>query len=413
MSRTMSHRLRYQFRFGRRQLLRHSCRCYCQFGWAQTSLQELCPQVKMIYCRLSALSLLVEFAQLLPNARISVVQPNRLPARASPPSITQTKKGNPMKFTSKTFTFALLTALLVSAMTGDSARARHHKKSEQQQLNSQTSMEIFPIQRGYDGAQFIVTKAGYLVSLPGLGIAPDATQIAAYRDEQNNIWYIDREGVPVKLTPEQVQWGMAQINQQASQQAAQQTQQPATTTVVQQTVNQGSSNGLNAVGTGLAVAGGMVAGAAISSSLYHNNYYGIPYGVPVYHNGGRYYYNGANGSKVYINNANNKYINQWNHQTSWPNNNYKHPTQLPANGHVNPGSIPNHGYNRPTQLPSHHHGSISGNGLAGPAHLPANHHGSISGHGFTANHSMHHTSHGAARFSGGAAHGAHGGGRRR
>lgn len=313
----------------------------------------------------------------------------------------------------KTVTLAVVTIVLAAATVNDCAWAKKHKKSDENILNSQTSMEIFPIQRGYDGAQFIVTKAGYLVSLPGLGIAPDATQIAAYRDEQNNTWYIDRDGIPVKLTPEQIQWGMAQINQQAAQQQSQ----------MQQPVNQGSSGVGSALGTGLAVAGGMVAGAALSGAMYNNNYYGIPYGVPVYHNGGRYYYNGGNGNRVYINNSNNKYINQWNHQTNWKNNkpttlpSYGHPATIPAHGHTpqlpsygHPGTIPGHGYTRPTQLPSNHHGSLAG---ARPAQLPSNHHGSVSGHGFAANQSVHHSISGGGAHAAHAAHGARGGGGRR
>jgi hypothetical protein len=262
---------------------------------------------------------------------------------------------------SRAFILSTITASLVATTAAHDASARHHKKSDKSNpADSQVSMEIFPIQRGYDGAQFIVTKAGYFVSIPGLGVAPDATQVAAYKDEQNNIWYIDRNGVPVKLTEAQVQWGAAQINQQAQARAMAAGQEPmqqsepvpsSTNVVVEQQPAQ-SSSGVGGLATGLAAAGGAMAGAALSNSLYRNNYGGIPYGVPVYHNGGRYYYNGSNGNRVYINNSSNNksinQINQWNRQTNWQNIQHNnHPTQLPvrqpSGGHAN----------LPTQLPAH------------------------------------------------------------
>jgi len=251
----------------------------------------------------------------------------------------------------KTFIFTLTTAFLITATVSNEASARRHKKDNNSESNnSQISMEFFPIKRGYDGAQFVVTKEGYLVSLPGLGVAPDATQIAAYRDAQNNIWYIDYKGTAIKLTAEQIQWGMAQIDQQAQARAAASGQpigqsneatapnstyvsgqQPTQTVIVQQPANQGSSSGGSALATGLAAAGGAAAGAALSGVMYNNNYRGIPYGTPVYHNGGRSYYNGAGGNKVYVNNSGNKYINQWNHQTNWQNTNHGHSTYYSSN----------------------------------------------------------------------------------
>jgi len=84
---------------------------------------------------------------------------------------------------------AALTASVVAFSSAIDALARHKISAQSiQSGDNQVSMEFFPIQKGYDGAQFIVTKAGYTVSIPGLGVAPDANQIAAYKDEQNNIW---------------------------------------------------------------------------------------------------------------------------------------------------------------------------------------------------------------------------------
>ncbi len=241
-----------------------------------------------------------------------------------------------------TLGLAFVASWLVATAAPQDALAKQ-KKSNQDNAPNQTSMELFPVKRGYDGAQFIVTKAGYMVSLPGVGIAPDATQIAAYKDAQNNIWYIDRNGSAVKLTDEQVQWGMAQINQQAQarqmmaeqqNQAQSQNQAPqpptANVVVVQQPVASSGGGGTTPLVTGLAAAGGAMAGATLSNSMYRNNYHGCPYGTPIYHSGGRPYYNGASGNKVYVNNSNNQYLKQFNQQTNWQNAQHNRHGQYPA-----------------------------------------------------------------------------------
>ncbi|HEY9717069.1 MAG TPA: hypothetical protein V6C69_06360 [Trichormus sp.] len=292
---------------------------------------------------------------------------------------------------SRTLVLVFVASWLAVVSTAHDAWARHKKSNQNDQIN-QTAMEIFPIQRGYDGAQFIVTKAGYLVSLPGLGIAPDATQIAAYRDEQNNIWYIDRNGAPVKLTDQQVQWGIAQINQQAQArgmmpaQPIQEQQQAAPNVVVVQQPTESSGGGGSGIGTGIMAAGGAMAGAALSNAMYHNNYNGIPYGTPVYHgNGGRCYYNGANGSRNYINNSNNKYVNQFNHQSNWQHTQRNNPSQI---GHGNHAA----------QLPTN--GGFSGRSR---------------GHNLRSGGSLNHVRSGGsrARASAGRSRGGGGGGRRR
>jgi hypothetical protein len=287
-------------------------------------------------------------------------------------------------------TMALFTGSIVVLTATNECAARHHKKSDTNTSDSPVTMQVFPIERGYDGAQFIVTPKGYTVSLPGLGVAPDATQLAAYRDAENNYWYIDRTGNAVKLTTDQMQWIMAQINQQAQAQGMMQpnaesaaTQQPAqNVVVVQQPASQSSSGGSPLV-TGLAAAGGAMAGAALGTAMYHNNYNGIPYGVPVYHHGGRYYYNGANGNKVYVNKS--TYVNQWNHQNNWQNMQHNHPTQLPANRpnsgnhHNTAAQFPSGGSNhqrpnyqgKPQQMPAgarHSHHGISGGGSSRQGH---------------------------------------------
>lgn len=244
----------------------------------------------------------------------------------------------------KGFIFASSLALCLSATVNDQACAKKHKTDyyNNSAIYNQTSMEIFPIRRGYDGAQFIITKEGYWVSIPGLGVSPDATELAAYRDAQNNYWYVDRNNNHIRLTPQEVEWGMAQINQQAQARAmsgqppiqhdysasnsmfasGQLQQQQLPVVNVQQPIiqtQQSSSGTGGAIAAGLAAAGGAFAGAALGGMMYNNNYGGIPYGVPMYHDGRRYYYNGANNRRIYVNNSNNKYINQWNHQSNWKN----------------------------------------------------------------------------------------------
>ncbi len=248
--------------------------------------------------------------------------------------------------------FLTMLACLASVILSGNDIAFARKKSKKNAVpdSSQVSMCMYPVVKGPDGKQNIITKAGYEVHIPGLGIAPDANQIALYGDGQKNFWYVDKDGRSVKMTDQQVEWGLAQINQQAqARQSAMMhgqatishagatpppimvpstpqtayVQQPAPTVVVQNAApaSQSSAVGSAAV-TGLAAAGGAMAGAAISNSLYRNNYYGVPYGAPVYHHGGKYYYNGANGKKVYVA-PNAHYTNQWNQQNLQYQKNYR------------------------------------------------------------------------------------------
>jgi hypothetical protein len=245
----------------------------------------------------------------------------------------------------------LLIAVLLGLAILVNAPAIARKKSPKEAIpdSSPVSMCMFPVVIGSDGRQNIITRAGYQVNIPGLGIAPDAKQIALYSDGQNHFWYVDKSGHSIKMTDQQVEWGMAQINQQAA--AAQQNsaalqgqqtvvqphggvapnsvapvyvQQPAPTVVVQNSSPAPSSSAAgSALVTGVAAAGGAMAGAALTNSLYRNNYYGVPYGTPVYHQGGHYYYHGANGAKVYVA-PNSHYTNQWNQQKNYRADRYEH-----------------------------------------------------------------------------------------
>ena len=82
---------------------------------------------------------------------------------------------------------------------------------------NQTAMIFYPVQMGPDGQQAIYTKAGYRLTIPGLGIAPNASQIAVYRDPQNNYWYVDKNGNPTPVSAQQMQSVMSQIQTQSMQ----------------------------------------------------------------------------------------------------------------------------------------------------------------------------------------------------
>src|SRR5277367_753161 len=84
--------------------------------------------------------------------------------------------------------------------------AQMPQQMPQQYANpNQTAMIFYPVELGPDGRQYITTKAGYKVTVPGLGIAPNAGQIAVYRDPQNNFWYVDKNGSPTPVSPQQMQ----------------------------------------------------------------------------------------------------------------------------------------------------------------------------------------------------------------
>jgi hypothetical protein len=192
--------------------------------------------------------------------------------------------------------------------------------------DNQVSMSIFPVIRDQAGQQAIITKAGYKVLVPGLGIAPDATGIAVYQDKQNHFWYVDKNGATVPVSEQQLQWTYAQIKEQEVQRGMG-TKNP-TTTIVQnsQPASNGSAMASTAAVSGLASMGGAMAGTAMASSItnamYNSNYHGIPYGTPCYNEAGRAYYRGATGERVPVPmDTANPYLNQWGRQTAYGGNN--------------------------------------------------------------------------------------------
>jgi hypothetical protein len=211
---------------------------------------------------------------------------------------------------------------------------------------SGVTMSIFPVERGADGQQYITTKAGFKVTVPGLGIAPDANEIAVYRNNENKFWYIDKAGVTQPVSEAQLQWTMAQINHQQAMRTIEVQENAARTnvgvagmqpgmmpqqgyaqqapTVIVNNSQPASSGVSTAAVSGLAAAGGAMAGsmagAAISNSMYHGSYCGIPYGAACYSAAGHNYYNAADGAHEIPVHTDNPYMNQWSRQQAYDNN---------------------------------------------------------------------------------------------
>src|SRR5271170_2796534 len=89
----------------------------------------------------------------------------------------------------------LLGLILPVIMPNQQVLAKSHKN--QIPNSSQVSMCIYPVVKGADGKQYIVTKSGVQVHVPGLGIAPDAKQIELYSDAHKNFWYVNKKGQTV------------------------------------------------------------------------------------------------------------------------------------------------------------------------------------------------------------------------
>ena len=76
------------------------------------------------------------------------------------------------------------------------------------------TMSLYPVERGPDGQQYITTPKGFKVTVPGVNIAADAHEVAVYRNDQNQFWYVDRNGVTQPVNHNQLQWTVAQIQNQ-------------------------------------------------------------------------------------------------------------------------------------------------------------------------------------------------------
>src|SRR5215470_18463351 len=112
-------------------------------------------------------------------------------------------------------THKVATALVLSLLLAPAVSGPVQSQSSNQSGASGISMIMYPVQRGNDGLQYLITPAGHRVHIPGLGIAPDAAQVPVYRDQSNQFWYINLKGQPTAVTPQQLEWAAAQISKQS------------------------------------------------------------------------------------------------------------------------------------------------------------------------------------------------------
>lgn len=178
-----------------------------------------------------------------------------------------------------------------------------------------------------NGQQFAVTPRGENVLLPGAGVKGDDVHI--FIGANGGYWYVDKNGNQIDLhdAAEQVKAMRAGGNgynqpylPPYNPNAYAGEQQPTNVTNVYNQQPTSSSGGSGA-GAAAAVAGtaGMLGGMAIGAAMND-----VPYGHPVYYNGGSPYYAGANGKPVYVNNSTKNYIApQMEQQNNWYNNQVK------------------------------------------------------------------------------------------
>src|SRR5215470_7227659 len=112
-------------------------------------------------------------------------------------------------------THKVATALVLSLLLAPAVSGPVQSQSSNQSGASGISMIMYPVQRGSDGLQYLITPAGHRVHIPGLGIAPNASQVSVYRDASNQFWYTNINGQTTAVTPKQLEWAQAQINAQS------------------------------------------------------------------------------------------------------------------------------------------------------------------------------------------------------
>lgn len=156
--------------------------------------------------------------------------------------------------------------------------------------NPGISMTIYPVVRKADGKQYLITPSGKEVTIPGLGIAPDATQVSVYHDMNRNFWYNDTSGRPVAVTPAQLEAAQAQMNAPAGAGGMPQQMMPPTQSYYN------------------------------STPSYAGGYNGIPYGTPVNMEGaGQYSYMAPDGNKQFVTPSpqTSAQFNQWHQQVPY------------------------------------------------------------------------------------------------
>ncbi len=156
--------------------------------------------------------------------------------------------------------------------------------------NPGISMTIYPVVREADGNQYLITPFGKKVTIPGLGISPNATQVSVYRDLSNHFWYSNMNGQQIAVTPEQLNAAQAQINSQSG---------PGGMPPQMMPTAQSFYN---------------------SSPSYAGGYNGIPYGMPMTMEGpGQYSYMAPGGNKQFVTPTpqTSGQLNQWQQQVPY------------------------------------------------------------------------------------------------
>ena len=151
-------------------------------------------------------------------------------------------------------------------------------------------MLIYPVVRGADGNQYLITPSGKEVTIPGLGIAPNATQVSVYRDQANHFWYTNMNGQQVAVTPQQLEAAQVQLNAQPSGGAMPPQMQPPTQSFYN------------------------------SNPSYSSGFNGIPYGTPISMEGpGQYSYMVPGGNKQFVTPTpqTSAQLNQWQQQVPY------------------------------------------------------------------------------------------------
>lgn len=137
--------------------------------------------------------------------------------------------------------------------------------------NNGISMTIYPVVRGADGKQYLITPSGKHVTLPGLLIAQNATQVPVYRDQANHFWYTAMNGQQIAATPEQLEVAQRQINAQSGGGMPTQTMTPPAQSYYS------------------------------SNPAYANGFNGVPYGTPINMEApGQYSYMAPGGNKQFV-----------------------------------------------------------------------------------------------------------------
>jgi hypothetical protein len=248
----------------------------------------------------------------------------------------------PIQFLRRNMTRTLLLSLLFFATIFSVIRptlAQQQQPEIAPAQNPQVAMIMLRIEHN-KGRDYIITPKGFRAQVPGKGIASNAKAVAVYQDQQQNYWYIDKHGEPTPVKPQVVQSCMAQFQAQIQKNQAAQNFAGGTVQMgnggapVQQTtiVQQPSSGGGSGAGAAMGVASMAMSGAAMGMSIgalsnSGHNYYGVPYGHPIYQDNHHYYYNN-NSKKVFVNqNVSNKAafdqfnkMGSWNNRSAWSKN---------------------------------------------------------------------------------------------